>query len=517
MRFYLIGAGVIDRTHAEAIYKLQEERGSIEIKVADPNPAALAAFAERFPEALAFADAKEMLREEPREDDIAIVGTPPFTHFALSKLALESGRHVLCEKPLVMNGKEAEALLEIARANDRLLGCCSVRFLHVPKTEEVKRLLGSGELGDVYKISFVFRGQRADRASSINPKAAGSWTAPKARGRHRHGLGAVRFLRAERSAQPIEVAAAWISKPETEIDPTDAVYDIEGHVGAMLKFRQDGGKTVWVQYERASWHARRAVFLSGDRRDEGRREMVAVFRNGPNPGENGRARRGGGAGERDRIRRPGRLHGSSGAFLRPESERRAVPSARERASGLQFPGAAGDLRLRGQREAGRVGEGRPCSRIKDFRPGCTAGRRSTGRTDWIRPPEAIFRSCAEAGLQAVEADPTDEILALAKRFGLVISGAYIGLQLHERYDRLNIGDTVLPTAKRLAAAGGTDLVINADPKGGWDEPQPKTEEEFKRQGDICRGSRPRRADSASRSACTTTHRISITRKATCGP
>ncbi|REE70567.1 putative dehydrogenase [Paenibacillus taihuensis] len=253
MRFYLIGAGVINRTHAEAIYKL-EDQSQVEIKVADPNPAALSSFAEQFPQAVTFTDAKEMLSEEPQADDIVIVGTPPFTHFPLSKMALESGRHTLCEKPLVMNREEAEALLEVAKANNRMLGCCSVRFLQVPKTEQVKDILNSGELGDVYKISFVFRGQRGRPGVEWQPQSRWFLDKSKAAGGIVMDWGPYDFSILNDLLQPesIEVAAAWVAKPETEADPTDVVYDIEGAVGAMLKFQQANGKSVWVQYERAS-------------------------------------------------------------------------------------------------------------------------------------------------------------------------------------------------------------------------------------------------------------------------
>ncbi|SEM57231.1 Gfo/Idh/MocA family protein [Paenibacillus sp. OV219] len=253
MRFYLVGAGVINRTHAEAIYKL-EDQSSIEIKVADPNPAALASFAEQFPQAVTFTDAKEMLSEEPQAEDIVIIGTPPFTHFPLSKMALESGRHTLCEKPLVMNREEAEGLLEIAKANNRMLGCCSVRFLQVPKTEQVKSILNSGELGDVYKISFVFRGQRGRPGVEWQPQSRWFLDKSKAAGGIVMDWGPYDFTILNDLLQPesIEVAAAWVAKPETEADPTDVVYDIEGAVGAMLKFQQADGKSVWVQYERAS-------------------------------------------------------------------------------------------------------------------------------------------------------------------------------------------------------------------------------------------------------------------------
>lgn len=95
--------------------------------------------------------------------------------------------------------------------------------------------------------------------------------------------------------------------------------------------------------------------------------------------------------------------------------------------------------------------------------------------------EELFRDCAESGMDAVEIDPQPEWVQLAKDFGLQISGAYVGLPLHEA--GLNIEDSVMPVARRLAEAGGRDLLINADPKGGWGVSLPKTEDEFKRQGE----------------------------------
>jgi predicted dehydrogenase len=50
----------------------------------------------------------------------------------------------------------------------------------------------------------------------------------------------------------VEVAAAWTSKPQTQADPTDVVYDVEGHVGAMLKYNLTDSNSIWVHYERAS-------------------------------------------------------------------------------------------------------------------------------------------------------------------------------------------------------------------------------------------------------------------------
>ena len=95
--------------------------------------------------------------------------------------------------------------------------------------------------------------------------------------------------------------------------------------------------------------------------------------------------------------------------------------------------------------------------------------------------DEIFRSCAEAGLDAVEVDAQPEIVQLAKSYGLAISGSYIGLPLHE--SSINIEETVMPVARRLSEVNGRDLLINADPKGGWGVALKKTEDEFKRQGE----------------------------------
>ena len=53
--------------------------------------------------------------------DLIVVATPNASHFALAKLALENGKHVVIDKPFVTSTAEADELIALAAAHDRML------------------------------------------------------------------------------------------------------------------------------------------------------------------------------------------------------------------------------------------------------------------------------------------------------------------------------------------------------------------------------------------------------------
>ncbi|MDN4075325.1 Gfo/Idh/MocA family protein [Fictibacillus terranigra] len=251
MRVYIIGAGVIGRTHARAAYKIFPE---LELRAADLNPHALKGFCEEYPEAVAFNDVQEMLNSEsPLDDDIVIVSTPPFAHFNPTKAALQSGRHVLCEKPLAMNLSQANEMVHIAEENKRLLGCCSVRFKGMPHMETVKEVLLSGALGEIYHVTFV--NKRARSRSGIEYQAESPWflDSAKSGGGVLMDWGPYDFATLLDILKPdnIDVSSAWIAKPATDADPDDKPFNVETHAGSMMTF-YGSSQSVHIHYERAS-------------------------------------------------------------------------------------------------------------------------------------------------------------------------------------------------------------------------------------------------------------------------
>lgn len=249
---YLIGAGEIARHHAAALLRLEGD--AVLAGVADPNDYARDAFAKLHPDIPVFTSADEMLAHAPGDDDIVVVATPPWTHGDLSIRALDGGRHVLCEKPFAIDVPTAEAMVEAARRADRVIGCCSCRFLGLPTSARVAARLEAGELGDPYRVTFIHRHRRARSGVEFQPET--SWFV----NRELNGGGVLSDLGPYDLAllnellrpEAVTIAHAWSANPRTAGMDMHARFDVEEHVGATLIYRLANGAQVVVTYERAA-------------------------------------------------------------------------------------------------------------------------------------------------------------------------------------------------------------------------------------------------------------------------
>lgn len=70
-----------------------------------------------FPQAKAWCSADELFADSAV--DVVVVTTPPDSHFALTRRALESGKHVVVEKPFVPTHAEAQELVALAAEKKR--------------------------------------------------------------------------------------------------------------------------------------------------------------------------------------------------------------------------------------------------------------------------------------------------------------------------------------------------------------------------------------------------------------
>jgi predicted dehydrogenase len=112
----------------------------------DADESRLAEFAVRYPKARLTGDFEEMLAD-PELEAVAIA-TPVVTHYELTKLALEAGKHVFVEKPPAMRAQEMEELCELAEQQGVVLMPGHLLLYH-PAVNALKSLVQSGDLGDV--------------------------------------------------------------------------------------------------------------------------------------------------------------------------------------------------------------------------------------------------------------------------------------------------------------------------------------------------------------------------------
>lgn len=119
---------------------------------ADLLPDRRALIRQRHPDVAVVDDAAAVLGD-PAIDAVAIA-TPVSTHAALARTALENGKHVLVEKPLVDSVAEAEALQALAARQRRVL-MVGHTFIYTGAVRRMKAIVDAGELGPLLYFDAV--------------------------------------------------------------------------------------------------------------------------------------------------------------------------------------------------------------------------------------------------------------------------------------------------------------------------------------------------------------------------
>ena len=136
----IIGAGNVGRIRA---LEIQHSRNSRVVSVADTDfgraeDLAKAAGAE------AMTDWRQCLAD-PRIDAV-VVSTPTKFHAETVIIALQNGKHVLCEKPLARSVEEATEVVEVARQTGRILKT-GFNYRYLDHVQQAKALLDAQALG----------------------------------------------------------------------------------------------------------------------------------------------------------------------------------------------------------------------------------------------------------------------------------------------------------------------------------------------------------------------------------
>jgi predicted dehydrogenase len=166
-RVGFLGTGWIGRHRMEAMVAT----GAIQAAaIADPSPEMQAEALKAAPGAEVVGGLDELFALGL---DGIVIATPSALHAEQSIRALESGAAVFCQKPLGRTADEARAVVDAARAADRLLAVdFSYRFTEGMR--RIRELLAAGELGRIYAVDLVFHNAYGpDKAWFYDPALSG--------------------------------------------------------------------------------------------------------------------------------------------------------------------------------------------------------------------------------------------------------------------------------------------------------------------------------------------------------
>lgn len=111
--------------------------------------------AEKFARELEIPSYTTQVTELLEQVDAVYIATPHETHYDYAKTALEQGKHVLCEKPMVFAKKQAEELFALADEKHCVL-MEGIKTAYCPGFRELLRVVGSGAIGKVYDVEACF-------------------------------------------------------------------------------------------------------------------------------------------------------------------------------------------------------------------------------------------------------------------------------------------------------------------------------------------------------------------------
>ena len=141
------------------------------IGAADVSEAALERVGDGFCISHRFKDWQELVR---LDFDIVDICTPSRTHMPIALAALESGKHVLCEKPLATSADEVRTLRDASRRAARVL-MTAHHYRFQPVSRQLKALIDAGMLGEIYytRAQFLRRRLLPPRTTFIERQLSG--------------------------------------------------------------------------------------------------------------------------------------------------------------------------------------------------------------------------------------------------------------------------------------------------------------------------------------------------------
>lgn len=226
------GGGIARLRHIPAFHEAAK-RGLAEIvAVCDPVPAALEEAGAQAGVAARYLDYQDVIARD--DIDVILIATPNSLHEPIAVSALQSGKHVLCEKPLALSLAGAQRMAAAARAADRVTAV-NHRYRWVPAMRYLHELVTADEFGDMRQLFMNYF-----NALFLDQDTPMQW----------------RYLRSERGGILADIGshlidlAIWLLGPIARIrcDLTTFTHERSDIAGEVIQVEVDDAATCQVEF-----------------------------------------------------------------------------------------------------------------------------------------------------------------------------------------------------------------------------------------------------------------------------
>lgn len=251
----VIGCGTISGAYLAAAreFPILKVRGLADIdpKAAEMRAGEFGLAAKSIPDVLA----------DP-EIEIIVNLTVPAAHVAVSRQAIEAGKHVYSEKPLAIEVAEATKLLDLASSKNLRVGCAPDTFLGGAH-QTVRKLIDEGLIGEPIAATAFFMGPGHERWHP-NPafyyhKGAGPML----------DMGPYYITALVNLLGPVKSVAGMASRKRSQriitsepLKGTQIFVEVDTHVTGTLEFHSGAIATIAVSFDVAR-HAHRPIEIYG--------------------------------------------------------------------------------------------------------------------------------------------------------------------------------------------------------------------------------------------------------------
>jgi predicted dehydrogenase len=238
VRWLLVGAGDIAKKRvAPALAGIP---GSEITAVCDPREDAAVELAGMFDVKRVYSDIEFALKDAPA--DAVYLATPVGLHAEQAIAALQSGRHVLIEKPLGLTSAECARVVEAAERSDTRAACAYFRRFS-PRYEHLREMLAKGEFGQVIAIHMTYQSWFSPAAD--DPKY---WRVVRAKS----GGGAL----SDMGSHMFDVMAGLFGLPASVFARCENLtqgWDVEDSTAAVMKMANGALATASFNWNSKTW------------------------------------------------------------------------------------------------------------------------------------------------------------------------------------------------------------------------------------------------------------------------